>query len=116
MVVSLILACRLVNFRLDKSSKFHLTSSMLRQVRAASWFVVGVAINMWLVVAIARDEYFHEVACEGEGGGVGGCCPTCVWALGAVFLVLSVLVGGASRIYQCAILHRLSSKLIRGRR
>ena len=105
MAVLLFLAKRLVNFRLDKSNKFHLTSSVLRQVRGTFWFLVGAAVNMWLIVAIAHDEYFHEVACKG-----GGCCPECVWAFGIVFLFFSILIGGVSRVYQCAILHRLSSE------
>ena len=69
---------------------------------------MGVAVNIWLVVSIAKDEYFHEVFCT--SGLADGCCPVCVWAFGVLFLVLSVLVGGASHMYQCIILHRLSSE------
>ena len=114
MSLSLVLASRFIDFRLDKSNKFHLSSAVVRQVRGAVWFLIGTSINLWFVVAVATDRYFREAFCDdsaGGGGGAGGCCPACVWAFGIVFLVLSVLVGGVSRAYQCAILHRLSSEL-----
>lgn len=109
MALSLLLASRFIDFKQDRSSKFHLIGSAVRQARGLFWFLLGVAINTWLVVAIAMDEYFHEVFCV--GGSVGSCCPVCVWAFGIVFLLVSVIVGGVSRAYQCTILHRLSSEL-----
>lgn len=114
MILSLLLASRLTDFRQDRPNKFQLMGAVLRQARATLWYLVGVAVQLWFVVGMARDTYFREVFCgEGEGGGGGGgvgCCPECVWVFGVVFLVLSVLVGGVSRVYQCVILHRLSSE------
>lgn len=108
MALSLVLASRFVDFKQDRANKFHLISSGVRQARGVFWFLLGVSVNTWLVVDIATDEYFHEVFCIGVLS--GSCCPVCVWAFGIVFLVLSVVVGGVSRAYQCAILHRLSSE------
>ena len=110
MALSLVLASRFVDFKQDRTNKFHLIGSGVRQARGLFWFLLGVSVNTWLVVAIATDDYFHEVFCE--SGSSNGCCPVCVWAIGIVFLVLSVVVGGVSRVYQCAILHRLSSECL----
>jgi hypothetical protein len=108
MALSLILASRFVDFKHDRTNKFHLIGSGIRQARGLFWFLLGIAVNTWLVVAMATDEYYHDVFCTGSPS--ANCCPICVWVFGIVFLVLSVLVGGVSRVYQCTILHRLSSK------
>ncbi len=57
------------------------------------------------MVAVATDEFFFSVFCE--DGGVE-CCVECVWVMSVVFLILTALVGGASRVYQCVIIHRIS--------
>lgn len=109
MIFSLVLATRFVDHKRDKSnSKFHIASAVLRQVRATLWFLIGLLANAWLVVAINKDQYFHDVFCS--RGSLSGCCPSCVWVLGVVFLLLSLLAGALSRVYQCVILQRLSSE------
>lgn len=111
MILSLFLASRFMDLALEKSSrgsKFHLTSSVIRQTRAILWLALGLAMNSWLVVAISKDTHFHSIFCSEASA--GGCCSVCVWIFGIVFLVLSLIVGGVSRVYQCIILHRLSSK------
>lgn len=109
MVLSFVLASRFVDYSHEKSgSKFSLTGAVLRQVRALIWFGVGVVVNAWLIGTIQQDRYFHDNLCR--PGSLPGCCPACVWALGVVFLVASLGIGLASRIYQCVILLRLSSK------
>ena len=105
MALSLLLASRLVDFKLDKPNKLHIVSSSIRQARAISWYLVGVGVNTWLVVAVALDEYLAEVVCAD-----GGCCAECVWIFGVIFLLLSVVLGAASHFYQCVMLHRLTSE------
>ena len=113
MLISLILASRFIDLELEKSNRnnryrFHLVSAVIRQTRAVFWFLLSIAVNLWLVVIISRDEYFHEVFCASQPV---GCCPTCVWAFGIVFLFLSFVLGGIGRGYQCVVLHRINSML-----
>ena len=114
MLVSLILASRFIDLELEKSNRnnryrFHLTSAVIRQIRAMFWFLLGNVINLWLVIVISQDEYFHEVFCVSQPA---GCCPTCVWGFGILFLLLSFVMGGIGRGYQCVVLHRINSMLI----
>ena len=111
MLISLILASRFIDLELEKSNRnnrFHLTSAVIRQIRAMFWFLLSISINLWLVVVISRDRYFHEVYCVDQPA---GCCPTCVWGFGILFLLLSFVMGGVGRGYQCVILHRINSML-----
>jgi len=110
MVLTFILASCLVDHTHEKStsSKFNLPGAILRQIRAFVWLGVGVVVNTWLVVVIYHDEYFNNALCS--AGSLPGCCPVCVFAMGVLFLVLSLSVGMVSRIYQCLLLHRLSSE------
>ena len=113
MLISLILASRFIDLELEKSNRnnryrFHLTSAVIRQIRAMFWFLLSNAVNLWLVVVISRDEYFHEAFCMSQPA---GCCPTCVWGFGILFLLLSFVMGGIGRGYQCVVLHRINSTL-----
>ena len=110
-LISLIFASRFIALGLEKSnrnSRFHLTSAVIRQIRAMFWFLLGISVSLWLVVVISRDEYFHQVYCRNQPA---GCCPKCVWGFGILFLILSFVMGGAARAYQCVILHRINSTL-----
>ena len=49
MALSLLLASRLVDFKLDKPNKLHIVSSSIRQAHALSWYLIGVGVNTWLV-------------------------------------------------------------------
>ena len=62
---------------------------------------------LWFIVSVAMDEFFLSMFCDGAGS---ECCVECVWVMGVVFLLLTALVGGASRIYQCVIIYRISRK------
>ena len=111
-LVSLILASRFIDLELEKSNRsnrFHMPSAIIRQIRAIFWFVLSTSSNLWLVIAISEDEYFHESFCLGQPE---GCCPSCVWGFGILFLILSLLVGGGGRVYQCVVLHRINSMLL----
>ncbi len=71
-------------------------------------------MNLWLLITISTDEEYSSTFCSGGdgGGGTTGCCPSCVWIFGVVFLFLTLVVGGLSHLYQCVILHRLSSESV----
>ena len=110
-LISLILASRFIDLELEKSnrnSRFHLTSAVIRQIRAMFWFVLSSIVNVWLIVVISKDEYFHQFYCRGQPP---GCCPKCVWGFGILFLILSIGLGGGGRVYQCVVLHRINSTL-----
>ena len=111
MVLSFFLTSRFIDLKQEQSNKvhkFHISSFIIRQTRAMLWFLLSISINLWLVVAVSQDTHFRDV-CSSRG-----CCPSCVWIFGIVFLILTFIVGGTSRLYQCHKLHRLSSKLERG--
>lgn len=108
----LLLASRFIDLAPDKSNrnaKFHLLDAIIRQIRATFWLVLSISIDIWLVVAVSRDEYFHNEYCKEAGP---GCCPRCVWGLGILFILLSSAVGGISRAYQCVIIYRIKSESI----
>lgn len=107
--ISLILASRFIDLELEKATRnnrFHLTSAVIRQMRAIFWFLLGNVVNLWLMVVISEDDYFHEVFCRDQPP---GCCPTCVWGFGILFLILFFVMGLVGRAYQCVVLHRINS-------
>ena len=91
----------------DQSGRIHLTSAILEETRAAVWLGATLAIDVWLVVVISRDEVFSGEFCQEAGP---GCCATCVWAFGILFLILASFVGGVSRVYQGVIMYRIKSE------
>lgn len=108
-LISLILAYRFIDLELEKSNrnnKFHLTSAIIRQIRAIFWFLLSNVCYLWLVVVISQDDYFHEAYCRSQPP---ECCPTCVWGFGIFFLIVLSLLGGAGRAYQCLVLFRINS-------
>ena len=107
--LALVLAGRFINLEVKKSmaKKFHLTSSVIRQCRAIFWLVLSLSICLWLTVAVFVDDYFQRMFCQNGGS---GCCSLCVGVFGALFLLLAALVGGVSRVYQCVIIYRITSK------
>ena len=108
-LVSLILAYRFIDLGLEKSNrnnKFHLSSAIIRQIRAMFWFLLSNVCYLWLVVVISLDGYFQEAYCRSQPT---ECCPKCVWAFGIVFLIVLFLVGGAGRAYQWVVLYRINS-------
>ena len=107
--LSLFLASRFINLELEKtnrSMKFHLTSSVIRQCRAIFWILLSISVNLALVVSMSKDEFFHGV-CQSSSP---GCCARCVWGFGVLFLILATLVGGVSRVYQSVLLYRIKSE------
>lgn len=103
--LALCLSSRLIDWQLEKSAqqKFRVVDAVIQQVEAGFWLLLSVGINLWLVVAVSQDGYFHTEFCEGKAG----CCASCVWGFGILFLLLAVGVGGASRVYQCIIIYRI---------
>ena len=108
-LISLILAYRFIDLELEKSNRnnrFHLTSAIIRQIRAIFWFLLSNVCYLWLVVVIGQDDYFREAYCRSQPP---ECCPTCVWGFGILFLIVPFLLGGAGRAYQCLVLYRINS-------
>ena len=108
-LLSFLLASRFIDLdkKAKRSAKFHLTSAIIRQLRALFWLVLSISINLWLVVYIKRDEYFHMQYCLEAAA---TCCVTCVWAFGALFVALAIAVGGVTHMYQCINVYRIHSK------
>ena len=106
--LSLLLASRFIdlNEKANRSAKFHLTSAIIRQLRATFWLTLSISINLWLVVHISRDGHFHS-HCRDT---TSGCCASCVWGFGILFLLLAVAVGGVSRVYQGIVVYRIKSE------
>lgn len=107
--LALLLACKFINFELEKSmaKKFHLSSSLMRQFRAFFWLALSLSVCLWVTIAVFVDDYFQQMFCMNGGP---GCCSLCVGVSGALFLVVATLVGGVSHVYQCVLIYRISSK------
>ncbi len=108
--LSLFLASRFIDPDLKESmaKKFHFWGSVLEQLQALSWLFLSLGIALWFVVTVATDEFFLTKFCDAADS---ICCVQCVWGMGVVFLLLAAIVGGASRIYQCVIIHRITREL-----
>lgn len=105
----LLLAGRFITPGLNDTvaKKFHLWGSVFRQIRALLWLLLSLGVACWFVVSVATDEFFSTMFCDGAGP---QCCVVCVWAMGVVFILLTALVGGVSRVYQFVIIYRISRK------
>ena len=112
-LLSFLLASRFIdlNKKANRSAKFHLTSAIIRQLRAVFWLVLSISIDLWFVVYIRRDDYFHTKYCMDAAA---TCCATCVWIFGAVFVSLAIAVGGVSHLYQCINVYRIHSESCKG--
>lgn len=113
MLLSLLLASRFVSLEVQKMNhknpKFYLNGAVMRQVHGTLWQLLSLAIYLWWVVHVSRDELVQEDFCEGGGA---GCCQKCVWGFGIVFILISVGVGGGSRAYQYFILYTIKSTCV----
>lgn len=109
MFLCLLVASRLVNPDMWKSNrknpKFYLNSAVVRQSYATLWQLTMLSIYLWWIVYLSRDDFVRREYCSG-----GGCCRNCVWGFGALFLIVSVFVGGASQVYQYFTLYSIKSK------
>ncbi len=107
--LGLLLASRFIDLDFekasDKSATFHQAEAIILQLRAFVWLMFSISINLWLVGTISRDRRFHD-----ECAGTSECCASCVWGFGVVFAILSILVGGATQIYQCVVIYRIKSE------
>jgi len=109
-LLSLLLASRFIDLdeKANRSAKFHLTSVIIRQLRATFWLILSISINLWLVIHISRDDHFHSRYCRDTPS---SCCASCVWGFGILFLLLAIAVGGVSRVYQGIVVYRIKSEL-----
>lgn len=109
-LLSLLLASRFIDLdeKANRSAKFHLTSVIIRQLRATFWLILSISINLWLVIHISRDDHFHSNYCRDTPS---SCCASCVWGFGILFLLLAIAVGGVSRVYQGIVVYRIKSEL-----
>ena len=101
MVLSFFLASRFI----DLKHKSHITRQVYLPI---IWFLMRVFGNLWLVIAVSQDTHFRDV-CSSRG-----CCSSCVWIFGIIILLLTLIIGGTSQLYQWHKLHRVFSKLGRG--
>ncbi len=107
--IGLLLASRFIDLDFqkgtDRSSAFHQSEAIVRQLRGGFWLIFSIAVDLWLVGAISNDEELRD-RCAGSPG----CCSSCIWGFGILFAILSILVGGASWLYQCVIIYRIKSE------
>ena len=107
MLASLLVARRFVSPKMQKSNrknpKFYLNGAVMRQIHSTLWQLFSLGIYLWWVVHVSQNE--QEFCTEGQTG----CCEKCVWVFGTVFVLISVGVGGTSRLYQYFTIYMIRS-------
>ena len=114
MILSLLVASRFISLELWKSHrknpKFYLNSAVMRQLYSSLWQFVSITIYLWWLVHVSQDSLTENESCSMESGRrQARCCLKCVLVFGIIFLVLSGVVGGVSRIYQYFTLYMIKS-------
>ena len=91
----------------NKTNRISLMDTLVSQLQGTVWLLFSLSVDLWWVVSVEKDEYFHA-HCTGEEG--AGCCASCVWGFGLTFLLISIIAGSSSQIYQSIIIYQLHSE------